>query len=73
MSKINPILYQHDKLDRGVDKVKPNAMYGLSSLSECWHFDNDATNKIDDDLTEHGGLLHVLPLAIHLRFFLLDK
>ena len=26
---------------------------------ECWHFDNDATSKIDDVLTEHGGLLHV--------------
>ena len=23
----------------------------------------------DDVLTEHGGLLHVLPLAVHLRFF----
>ena len=40
---------------------------------ECWHFDNDATNKIDIVLTEHGELLHVLPLAVHLRFFLLDK
>ena len=30
---------------------------------------NDATSKIDDVLTEHGGLLHVLPLAVHLRFF----
>ena len=27
------------------------------------------TSKIDDVLTEHGGLLHVLPLAVHLRFF----
>ena len=35
---------------------------------------NDATSKIDDVLTEHDGLLHVLPLAVHLRFiFLLDK
>ena len=33
---------------------------------ERWHFDNDATSKIDDVLTEHGGLLHVLPLAVHL-------
>ena len=40
---------------------------------ECWHFDNDATSKIDDVLTEHGGLLHVLPLAVHPEFFLLDK
>ena len=23
---------------------------------------------IDDVLTEHGGLLHVLPLAVHFRF-----
>ena len=30
---------------------------------------NDATSKIDDVLTEHGGLLHVLPIAVHLRFF----
>ena len=36
---------------------------------ECWHFDNDATSKIDDVLTEHGGLLHVIPLAVHLSFF----
>ena len=36
---------------------------------ECWNFDNDATSKIDDVLTEHGGLLHVLPLAVHLGFF----
>ena len=38
---------------------------------ECWHFDNDAKSKVkvDDDLTEHVGLLHVLPLAVHPRFF----
>ena len=29
-------------------------------------FDNGATSKIDDVLSEHGGLLHVLPLAVHL-------
>ena len=34
----------------------------------CWHFDNDVISKIDDDLTEHGGLLHVLPLAVHLNY-----
>ena len=34
----------------------------------CWHFDNSATSKIDDVLTEHGGLPHILPLAVHLRF-----
>ena len=31
----------------------------------CWHFDNGATNKFDDVLLEHGGLPHVLPLAVH--------
>ena len=25
---------------------------------ECWHFDIDAISKIDDFLTEHGGLLN---------------
>ena len=34
----------------------------------CTHFDNDATSKIDDVLTEYVGLLHVLPLAVHLNF-----
>ena len=32
-------------------------------------FDNGATSKIDDVLSEYGGLLHVLPLAVHLNFF----
>ena len=32
-------------------------------------FDNGATSKIDDALTEHVGLLHVLPLAVQLIFF----
>ena len=30
---------------------------------------HDATSKIDDVLTEHGGLLHFLPYAFHLIFF----
>ena len=30
--------------------------------------DNGATSKIDDVLIEHGGLLHVLPLIVHLKF-----
>ena len=34
---------------------------------QCWHFDNGATSKIDDVLNEHGGLLHVLLLAVHLN------
>ena len=36
-------------------------------------FVNGETSKIDDVLTEHGGLLHVLPPAAHLNFFLMDK
>ena len=38
-----------------------------------WHFDNDAISKFDDVLLEHGGLPHVLPLAVHLKFVWLDK
>ena len=34
----------------------------------CWYFDNGATSKIDDVLTEHGVLLLVLPLAVHLKY-----
>ena len=34
-----------------------------------WQFDNGASSKIDDVLTEDGGLLYVLPLAVHLIFF----
>ena len=40
---------------------------------EYWHFENNVTSKIDDVLTEHGGLFHVLPLTVHMRFVLLDK
>ena len=36
----------------------------------CWHFDNGATSKFDDVLLEHGGLPHVLPLAVQMEFFL---
>ena len=32
-------------------------------------FNNNATFKNDDVFNEHGGLLHVLPLAVRLRFF----
>ena len=35
----------------------------------CWHFDNGATWKIDDVLIEHGGLPHILPLAVPGIFF----
>ena len=37
-----------------------------------WHFENGASSKIDYVLAEYGGLLHVLPLAVHLNF-LMDK
>ena len=33
------------------------------------YFDNGASSKIDDVLAEDGGLLYVLPLAVHLNFF----
>ena len=35
----------------------------------CWHFDNGKKRKINVVLTEHGGLPHVLPLAVFLGFF----
>ena len=38
-----------------------------------WHLDNGASSKIDDVLAELGGLLHVLPLTVHLKFFFGDK
>ena len=69
------------KLDRGSIRSSPRdglstpyrSAFGSSCTEfvypECWHFDNDATSKIDDVLTEHGGLLHVLPLAVQLSFF----
>ena len=38
----------------------------LNSLPQMFNFENSATSKIDDVITEHGGLLHVLPLAVHL-------
>ena len=37
-----------------------------------WHLEIGASSKIDDVLAEDGGLLHVLPLAVHLNFFM-DK
>ena len=39
----------------------------------CWHFKIGATSKFHDVLPEHGGLPHVLPLAVQLEFFLVDK
>ena len=38
-----------------------------------WHFEKGAAWKFHDILLEHGGLPNVLPLAVHLKFFWLDK
>ena len=68
------------QLDRG--SIRSSTRDGLSTpfrsafsssctefvYPECWHFDNDAKSEIDDVLTEHGGLLHDLPLAVHVNF-----
>ena len=43
----------------------------LTTLAGSWHFDG-ATRKNDDAITEHVVLLCVLPLALHLTFFM-DK
>ena len=46
----------------------------LPSLNLCiLDADNGATSKFDDVLLEHGGIPHVLPLAVHRKFFWLDK
>ena len=39
----------------------------LSTLNDGILIMMQQVDKIDDVLTEHGGLLHVLPLAVHLR------
>ena len=60
------------QLDLG--SIRSSPRYGCTEFvyPECLHFDND--DKIDDVLLEHGRLPHVLPLAVHLRFFsLIDK
>ena len=44
-----------------------------SKIDNVMHFDNGATSKIDNVLIEHGGLPHVLPLAVHLAFSVVDK
>ena len=44
--------------------------FGLSCTEfvypECWHFNNDATNKIDVVLTEHGGLHDFIVMGFEL-------
>ena len=46
----------------------------MGDLQSCTEFATLDTgiliSKIDDVLTEHGGLLNVLPLAVHLIFWL---
>ena len=46
---------------------------GLTTPKYSWHFDNDATSKIHDVLTEHVGPLQVLPLTVHLNCFSSEK
>ena len=46
---------------------------GLGIHVSPWHFEKGISRKIDDVLVEYGGLLHALPLAVHLKFFLTDK
>ena len=41
------------------------------NLDGGWHFDNCSTRKIDDVLLKQGGLLHVLPLPVHLTIRIL--
>ena len=42
---------------------------GFCEVVGPWHFDNGASSKIDDVLAKDGGILHGLPLAIHLHLF----
>ena len=42
----------------------------LTTLAGSWHFDNGATRKNNDAITEHVVLLCVLPLAVHMIFFI---
>ena len=43
------------------------------NLSILDAFDNGPISKFDIVLLEHGGLPHVLPLAVHPRFVWLNK
>ena len=54
-------LQSNDLLDQG--SIRSSPRFGL-----FWHFDNGAASNIYDVLTEHGGLLHVLPLTVHLDY-----
>ena len=50
-----------------VDSGIPTGPLTILKTPGSWHFDNGTTRKIDNVLLEHGGLPHVLPLAVHLR------
>ena len=52
----------------GLDWTVPLYMRDLHLVPGCWHFDNGAESKNDDVLIDHGGLLCVLPLSVHLNF-----
>ena len=54
----------------GVDKVKPKGWFKFFLLGG-WvgGFGWLDASKIEDVLAEDGGLLHVLTLAVHLKFF----
>ena len=66
MSVKEMIMKVKQRLDRG--SIRSSLRDGLSTpyrsafsssctefvCPECWHFDNDATSKIDDVLTDHG-------------------
>ena len=45
----------------------------LSTLDAGILIMNSAISKFDDVLLEHRGLPHVLPLAVSLKFVLLEK
>ena len=38
----------------------------------CLHFDNGATSKIDEVFLGHNGLLHVIPLTVHLNSYFMN-
>ena len=74
--QVNQVRIKNKKNTRqGVDRVKPKDWFRYYYYStvfvypESWKFDNGASSKIDDVLTEHGGLLHILPQTVHLNFF----
>ena len=64
-------LFHHVPCLHGRPTVRPSCTEFV--YPGCWHFDNGAIRKFDDLLLEHGGLPHVLPLAVHLKFILLEK